>query len=238
MTVTTIQSVSDFHETFGRHSSDYVIYRGVKNENYELIPSIGRYGAQKKQREKMERELFEQFKRSATAHLKTPPSNNDWEWLVLAQHYRLPTRLLDWTTNPLVAAFFAVSDPNDSEANSNCAIYSFTNPTRHSFYSATEPPPPGTTWGSPLRATGTGAFEPPHLSPRIAAQGAVLTMQDPDVPLNLNEIGKCLIPNELRSQLESMLNRYGVNTATMFPGPEGTANHLRRLIETDSLAIP
>ena len=43
-----------------------------------------------------------------------PGGNDYFGWLFLAQHYGVPTRLLDWSENPLVAAYFAVlDDPND-----------------------------------------------------------------------------------------------------------------------------
>ena len=89
-----------------RSHSDNWIFRGVSDrEEHLLIPSIGRtedYNLGN------EINLFEQFK--LKANLFIPKVYNDFEWLVLAQHHGLNTRLLDWSFNPLVAAFFAVTN--------------------------------------------------------------------------------------------------------------------------------
>lgn len=50
--------------------------------------------------------MLRDFKQLARPFLEQQPSN-DFEWMFIAQHHGLPTRLLDWSTNALVALYFA-----------------------------------------------------------------------------------------------------------------------------------
>ena len=86
-----------------------MIYRGHSSCDYELKPSVGRM--MEDYSKDLEMKLFLEFKKRCWPYISEYPET-DLELLFMAQHYGVPTRLLDWTYNPLIALYFA-SAPND-----------------------------------------------------------------------------------------------------------------------------
>lgn len=89
-----------------RFSDSRWVFRGLGDDAYDLVPTIGRSPSYNSARE---RAVIDVFGRRITEYVDNPKALDDWDIIGLAQHHGAPTRLMDWTSNPLVAAYFATS---------------------------------------------------------------------------------------------------------------------------------
>ncbi len=91
------------------------LYRG-QNCDLPLLPKIGRYKKSIDDLLEIELALIEEFEKRSIPFLGFEP-DNDWDFLACAQHFGLPTRLLDWSENPLIALWFAVANGESKSKN-------------------------------------------------------------------------------------------------------------------------
>lgn len=94
-----------------------LFYRGMNDESYELLPSLFRRTKDGYHiylsNPQMEQEIICSFMKESACFLKGYINDDDYRtWLTYGQHFNVPTRLLDWTGNSLVALYFAVCDQN------------------------------------------------------------------------------------------------------------------------------
>ncbi|ORE85801.1 FRG domain-containing protein [Oceanococcus atlanticus] len=212
-----VKSFSEFHAVIeGLNGKQKTIYRGHKDVDYALKPSVGRcspVGARTKHAS-MEKKLLTLFKESSLPHLSYRPEN-DWEWLAIGQHHGLPTRLMDWSYNPLAAAFFSVEKDFDGDS----VVYVF--------------------WGGgttadvtsdPLAIQKVVRYRPPHVASRIAAQAGLFTVHpEPEKPFTHKSMERIIIETAARSDIKKTLNKYGVSRRHLFPGLDGIAEDLKWL---------
>jgi hypothetical protein len=100
-------------ENYQRRSSDPLWYRGCGSIKHRLIPGLYRHEQIKSASglSKLEHDLMVRFRqRSIPFHSQR--LDDDWDTMFLMQHYRIPTRLLDWTENPFIALYFALTSAN------------------------------------------------------------------------------------------------------------------------------
>jgi hypothetical protein len=136
-----IQIIKSINNT-SDYSDKELWYRGQTNASWRLIPSglrrmqpaYNARGYKITRPSNTEGDIYigpsianmlREFKRRSLPFLKERPQN-EFEWMFLAQHHGIPTRLLDWTTNPLVALYFALGDiPKENIVSVKDAIDSF-----------------------------------------------------------------------------------------------------------------
>ena len=217
MQETRVSNFTEFHEIISKYDARNVIYRGMKSVEYPLIPKIGRVKPPESvgSRQKNEREILRLFKERAFQYLDFTPAT-DWDWLALGQQYGLPTRLLDWTDNPLVACFFAIDETSEAAG----VIYAY----RSDSYIPVEKHP------DPFKYRKVGKFIPRHVTPRITTQGGLFTIHpNPYEPFESTDMDQLIIPNEIQAGLRRILSRYGINQFSLFPSLDGLAAYIEWL---------
>lgn len=200
----------------------YGIFRGVRSAQHGLLPKVGRSSQIVKAEH--ERRLLEDFRQHALPYLESIPAD-DWAWLSLAQHYGLATRLLDWTSNPLVAAYFAIgpeggADDSYLETDQDCAIYFFPGADSVERLDATD------RHLDPFAIDSVWMVRPDNISRRAAAQGSFFTAHPcPQQPWLHPQLVKLVISVTAKRDIRYGLDQLGINVATLFPGLDGLARY-------------
>jgi hypothetical protein len=230
---------------------DSGVYRGDADARWPLITSLDKLGGPERPQSKagLEEHILRNFIRYSRPYLAHPPEN-EWEVLVVAQHHGLPTRLLDWTYSPLVAAHFATLN---SERQTDRVIWRLDWKKVHQFFDLPElalliqdleqmlgTEGPLTPWdlftGQKVKQFAC-MLEPPSLNPRIVAQSSTFTLcsdkrQSFDRFLEQHGLGSTLtrfiIPGKETARFRDQLDLVDVDERRLFPDLDGVAAEMRR----------
>jgi hypothetical protein len=216
-------------------------FRGERDERWPLYSSLSRYlknfGVDQRAWSDQESRILRVFKRKAHQFLAQPPEpDDDFQWLALMQHHGAPTRLIDFTWSPYVAAFFAL------ERTLTDGVVWAMNPATINSSRADKPRrmDPRTKGNfSRYYLKGSQRFiwmgEPHTMNRRLIAQSGTFAVPGVlDVPIEEmlsdrdqeNILAKFILTNAVREVGMRELYRMNITHATLFPDLDGLARSM------------
>lgn len=237
---------NSWQESLGRFRSTFV-FRGVNRAEYDLMTSVSRLGADV---EFLEEHILRAFIKYA--HNTPIRDSSLWNWLALAQHHGLPTRLLDWTYSPYVALHFATNDLDryDTDAAIWCLNFELTNRDLPDKLRSLLSRRGGFVFTADMLAQVAGSlreydalaeepfmvfFEPPSLDERIVNQYALFSLlSDPNLSVTTwlddhPEVAhRIIVPASLKPEVRDKLDQANITERVLSPGLDGLSAWLKR----------
>ncbi|MGV0938948.1 FRG domain-containing protein [Empedobacter sp. ULE_I140] len=217
-----IKDIDHLHKILEEYRTiSSVKYRGQSVHDWKLIPKAGRESYNSANDE----DIFNHWKRRAVG-LIDKTYDNPLQYLSIAQHTGLPTRLLDWSHSPLIALFFAVSDDNFKNQNGAFFLYDVSKTEVLTFDKLDN--------FNPFDKDVDKDFYfhlPISTINRLDNQfGHFSIHKDPSIPFEdictNSRLKKYIIPKEIKRDILLLLNQYGINNLSIYPDLEGLSKHL------------
>lgn len=235
MKIIEIKKLEEFIRNIVKVNNDELLtflFRG-QAKDWPLHPKILRYSNLPNDAIILaEKYLFDEFKRKSLAFLEYQP-DNDLEYLVIAQHFGLETRLLDWSENALTALWFALYN---STSNDDAVVWQYMSFNLLSNYIS---------HGNninPFDVKGVKFFKPPYIDKRIVNQNSILSIHElknekiENIPLNddklyNDKLVKYIVPNIFKNSILHDLSLCGINFSTVYPDLGGLCSNLNDFLK-------